>query len=151
MTTFRRMSLLGATLVLAASCNEAGETLPSPRLLTTSEYWLKAAAQKTERPTCRLNPQHLSPARLAVVNVHIARSGRVFDVDVIEAPSDHASALVAAVKRWQFEPMPLIDGAPEILSGLLTFYFITKNGQCVVAFPDEIGYVGKWAAAPGPA
>jgi len=80
-----------------------------------------------------------------VAQVHLSTTGKVLSVDVLEAPSLQVSASVStAVRQWEFESPELISGRPQLLSAKLTFYVVRDGEHCLVLYPSEAGYVGRY-------
>lgn len=123
----------------------AQDLSPTPIDTTTSEGILRGTAIYSVRPTCPEDARVHSISGVAVVRVFLTIAGDVREVEALEAPSSSISGSVQqAVAKWRFDPPPRSRGRPIRRSGKLTFYFVSYGGNCVVYYPSETPYVGRW-------
>lgn len=135
------------TVILAASLVDCGcgRSQRQPITATTPEGGLRQSVTRVVQPLFPLQAILDHDIGVAVADVHVDAKGHVVSVQVLEAPAQCiAQSVSAAVRQWQFKPFSTSNGAPVLVSSLLTFYFEIEDGKGVVLDPDEAGYVGRW-------
>ncbi len=128
--------------------SSAGEFLPPPRLTRTSEAIFRRSTIAVVRPDCPHAAIPDGTTTVGIVAVSVGSRGRVVNAEPLEPLSGPiADAMRLAAERSRFQPLPEINGRPELLTATLTFYFSRHGTQCDVLEPSEAGYVGRWPAA----
>jgi hypothetical protein len=139
------ISIVLLLTLLSRSYDAAPAALAAPVLASTSEKVFRREAVSVVRPLCSPDDVPANTVMVGVASVSVATSGRVLHVDILEAPSDRtALAMSQALAKWRFKPREMIDHRPVVFSGKVTLYFARRADRCDVAFPEEVGYVGRW-------
>jgi len=130
------MLLMALTLVPVTGAARQEQSV-RPHRVTIHEFDGRQLATRTTLPEFPKDALQSHAHGVAVVEVTFGVDGRVAEVRPLQAPDAACeSAVVRAVRQWEFKSLNGPNGRPAIVTTKLTFYFeIDARGRRTVSEP----------------